>query len=91
MFSIALSLFLNDFVYFLYISSWIFQDTNNMTIDLYYLPASTPCRAVLLTANAVGVQLNLKYLDLFKGEHMTPQFLKVCGLINIVNSNFIFC
>jgi glutathione S-transferase len=59
-----------------------------MTIDLYYLPESTPCRAVLLTANAVGLQLNLKCLDLFKGEHMTPQFLKVCDLINFVNSNW---
>jgi glutathione S-transferase len=58
-----------------------------MTIDLYYLPQSSPCRAVMLTANAVGVQLNLKYLDLLKGEHMTPQFLKVCDLINLVNCN----
>ncbi|KDR11943.1 Glutathione S-transferase 1-1 [Zootermopsis nevadensis] len=48
-----------------------------MTIDLYYLPASSPCRSVLLTANAVGVQLNLKFLDLFKGEHLTPEFLKL--------------
>ncbi|PNF22940.1 Glutathione S-transferase 1-1 [Cryptotermes secundus] len=48
-----------------------------MTIDLYYLPQSAPCRAVILTANAVGVQLNLKYLELFKGEHMTPQYLKL--------------
>jgi hypothetical protein len=52
--------------------------TLKMTIDLYYLPLSSPCRSVLLTANAVGVQLNLKYLDLFKGEHLTPEFLKVC-------------
>jgi glutathione S-transferase len=56
-----------------------------MTIDLYYIPQSAPCRAVLLTANAVGVELNVKHLDLFKGEHMTPQFLKVCDIINLVN------
>lgn len=54
-----------------------------MTIDLYYLPASSPCRSVLLTANAVGVQLNLKFLDLFKGEHLTPEFLKVRNLTSI--------
>lgn len=48
-----------------------------MSRDLYYVPASAPCRSVLLTANAVGVQLNLKYLDLSKGEHLTPEFIKL--------------
>jgi hypothetical protein len=65
-----------------------------MTIDLYYIPASAPCRSVLLTANAVGVQLNLKYVDLFKGEHLTPEFLKVRNLTkkrySRLNSNFMF-
>jgi glutathione S-transferase len=62
-----------------------------MTIDLYYMPASSPCRAVMLTASAAGVQLNLKFLDLLKGEQMAQQFLKVFGLINLVNPNYIFC
>jgi glutathione S-transferase len=62
-----------------------------MTISLYYTPASSPCRAVIMTANAAGVKLNLKYLDLFKGEHMSEQFLKVCGVINLVNPSCIFC
>ncbi|XP_060525565.1 glutathione S-transferase 1-like [Cylas formicarius] len=48
-----------------------------MTIDLYYQPGSAPCRAVLLTAKALGVQLNLKLLDLMKSEHLTPEFLKL--------------
>ena len=51
-----------------------------MSLDLYYLPASAPCRAVLLAANAVGVQLNLKYVQLMKGEHLTPEYIKVCNL-----------
>ncbi|XP_025830753.1 glutathione S-transferase 1-like [Agrilus planipennis] len=48
-----------------------------MPIDLYYLPGSAPCRNVLLTAKAIGVDLNLKHLDLMKGEHLTPEFLKI--------------
>lgn len=48
-----------------------------MSVDLYYVPASAPCRAVLLAANVVGVQLNLKHVDMMQGEHMTPEFIKL--------------
>jgi len=48
-----------------------------MTIDLYYLPASAPCRSVLLAARAVGVDLNLKLTSLTEGAHLTPEYLKM--------------
>ncbi|KAL3277731.1 hypothetical protein HHI36_013072 [Cryptolaemus montrouzieri] len=48
-----------------------------MTIDFYYIPASAPCRTVLLTAKALGVELNLKLTDLMKGEHLTPEFIEI--------------
>ena len=48
-----------------------------MGIDLYYVPGSAPCRTVLLAAKAIGVELNLKYTDLMKGEHLTPEYIKV--------------
>jgi len=48
-----------------------------MPIDFYYVPGSAPCRAVLLAAKAVGVELNLKHVDLMKGEQMTPEFIKL--------------
>lgn len=48
-----------------------------MPIDFYYTPGSPPCRSVLLTAKALGLELNLKTLDLHHGEHMKPEFLKV--------------
>lgn len=48
-----------------------------MPIDLYYVPGSSPCRAVLLTAKALGLELNLKLVDLHHGEHMKPEFLKM--------------
>ncbi|XP_035774393.1 glutathione S-transferase 1 isoform X1 [Anopheles albimanus] len=46
-------------------------------MDFYYLPGSAPCRAVQMTAAAVGVELNLKLTNLMAGEHMKPEFLKV--------------
>ncbi|XP_077286219.1 glutathione S-transferase 1-like [Arctopsyche grandis] len=48
-----------------------------MGIDFYYLPGSSPCRAVMMTAKALGVNLNFKLIDLMKGEHLTPEFLKM--------------
>ncbi|CAH0393337.1 unnamed protein product [Bemisia tabaci] len=48
-----------------------------MPIDLYYVPGSAPCRGVQLAAALVGVELNLKHTDLMKGEHMTPEFIKM--------------
>jgi glutathione S-transferase len=49
-----------------------------MVVDFYYVPGSGPCRAAMLTARAVGVELNLKYVDLKSGEHLKPEFLAVC-------------
>ncbi|CAB3364247.1 Hypothetical predicted protein [Cloeon dipterum] len=49
----------------------------NMPIDFYYIPGSAPCRAVLLAAKAVGVELNLKLTDLMAGEHLKPEFIKL--------------
>lgn len=46
-------------------------------LDFYYTPGSAPCRAVQMTAKAVGVELNLKLVNLMAGEHLTPEYLKV--------------
>ncbi|KAJ9597171.1 hypothetical protein L9F63_026939 [Diploptera punctata] len=48
-----------------------------MPIDLYYMPASAPCRAVLLTAHILDVQLNPIVTELAKGQHLTTEFIKV--------------
>lgn len=48
-----------------------------MAIDLYQLPASGPCRAILMTAQHIGVDLNKKHVDLFAGEQLKPEFIKV--------------
>ncbi|XP_024946138.1 uncharacterized protein LOC107273071 [Cephus cinctus] len=51
--------------------------SSTMPIDFYYLPLSPPCRAAMLLAKAVGVHLNLKTVDVLKGEQMSPEFLKI--------------
>lgn len=51
-----------------------------MPIDFYYLPESSPCRAVAMTAKALGIELNAKYIDLKSGEHLKPEFKKVSSV-----------
>ncbi|XP_054008364.1 uncharacterized protein LOC128892183 [Hylaeus anthracinus] len=48
-----------------------------MSVDLYYTPMSAPCRAILLTAEAIGLPLNLKEIDLMAGEHLAPEFVEM--------------
>lgn len=59
-----------------------------MTIVFYHCFASPPCAAVLLAAKSIGVELNIKVIDYDAGEHLKPDFLKVCIslLIQIKNS-----
>lgn len=46
-------------------------------IVLYYRPLSPPSRAVLLTAKAIQVNLELKNINVLKGEHLTSEYRKV--------------
>lgn len=48
-----------------------------MVLDLYWTVGSPPCHAVQMTAKAVGVDLNLKSVNLAIGEHLKEDFLKV--------------
>ncbi|CAH1169702.1 unnamed protein product [Phaedon cochleariae] len=44
---------------------------------LYMIPASPAVRSVTICAKAIGVDLNLKNVDLFSGEHLKPEYLKI--------------
>lgn len=46
-------------------------------IKLYYFPPSPPCRAVMMAAKAMGIELEMVLTNIIEGEHMTPEFLKV--------------
>ncbi|XP_066999668.2 glutathione S-transferase 1 [Anabrus simplex] len=48
-----------------------------MPITLYHLEASPPSRTALLSAKLVGVDVNVKIVDLFTGKHLEPEFLKM--------------
>ncbi|KAH8401188.1 hypothetical protein KR009_003559 [Drosophila setifemur] len=44
---------------------------------LYYAPRSPPCRAVLLTAAALDLELDLRLVNVKAGEHLSAEFLKL--------------
>ncbi|KPU76197.1 uncharacterized protein Dana_GF11968 [Drosophila ananassae] len=44
---------------------------------LYYAPRSPPCRAVLLTAAALGLELDLRPVNVKAGDHLSAEFLKL--------------
>lgn len=52
---------------------------------LYYDDRSPPVRSILLLIKALNIDLEYQFVDLFKGKHLDPEFLKV-----IFNSIFIF-
>lgn len=41
------------------------------------MPVSPASRAVVLVANAINIELDLREIDISRGEHLTPEFLKV--------------
>ena len=45
--------------------------------DLYYMDLSAPCRAVQMTAAQLGVELNLKVVNLFAQEQLQDSFLAI--------------
>ncbi|XP_013108646.1 glutathione S-transferase 1 [Stomoxys calcitrans] len=44
---------------------------------LYMATLSPPSRAVMLTAKALDLDLEYKHINLLKGEHLTPEFIKM--------------
>ena len=48
-----------------------------MGIDCYYNPLSNPCRSVLMAAKNLEIPMTLKLVDIFAGDQMKPEFIKV--------------
>ncbi|XP_044270060.1 uncharacterized protein LOC123014841 [Tribolium madens] len=48
-----------------------------MAPTLYMMPSSPPVRAVLMTAKSIGLDLELKQLNLRRGDHKTAEYLKL--------------
>lgn len=47
------------------------------SMNLFYLPPSPPCRAVLLLVRMLGIEVNLKSMNIMEGEHLKKDFLEV--------------
>ena len=47
------------------------------TFELYGMQMSAPCRSVGMTLEATGTPYDFKVVNLFEGEQMKPEFLKV--------------
>ncbi|EEZ98840.1 Glutathione S-transferase 1-1-like Protein [Tribolium castaneum] len=48
-----------------------------MSLKLYYTSVSPPCRASLLTINALGIDVELVPINLSAQEHLTTEFLQL--------------
>ncbi|XP_068892686.1 glutathione S-transferase 1-like [Tenebrio molitor] len=48
-----------------------------MAPTLYLIYPSPPVRAVLITAKAIGLDLDEKPIDFFQGAHLKPEYLKL--------------
>ena len=57
-----------------------------MSIDFYAMRLSPPCRAVMMTAKQLNIDLNFKNTDLSEGQHMTEEYLKVKILTKLRDS-----
>lgn len=44
---------------------------------LYYLPPSPPCRAVLLLGRMLGIDFDLKPVNVLDGEQLKAEFVEV--------------
>lgn len=51
--------------------------TADMPLLLYQFPVSAPCRAVIMTAKHIGIELSLKEINLFAKEQLKPEFLQI--------------
>lgn len=51
--------------------------TTTNTMKLYHNEMSPPSRAVLLTAKALGIEMETQEVDLDNQENLTPEFLEV--------------
>lgn len=48
-----------------------------MSKVLYHHPVSPPSRATLLTIRNLGLDVEVKVVDIYKGEQFAPEFLKL--------------
>nr|QFU14631.1 glutathione S-transferase GSTd1 [Dendroctonus armandi] len=48
-----------------------------MVLTLHHFPPSAPSRAALLTAKAIGLDIDIQIVNLFKKEQLSEEFIKI--------------
>uniref|UniRef100_A0A2L2Z3D1 Glutathione S-transferase 1, isoform C n=1 Tax=Parasteatoda tepidariorum TaxID=114398 RepID=A0A2L2Z3D1_PARTP len=48
-----------------------------MPVDVYKAPVSAPCRAVLMNAKMIGLDVNKKHVILAGGELLMPEYIRM--------------
>lgn len=51
---------------------------------LYYLPPSPPCRAVLLLGRMLGIDFDLRAVNVLEGDHLKAEFVEVRSTLSSV-------
>lgn len=54
----------------------LFRGDNIMPV-LYYLPPSPPCRAVLMLGRIIGIDFDLRAINVLEGDNRKPEFVQV--------------
>ncbi|KAL7012064.1 hypothetical protein ACKWTF_014609 [Chironomus riparius] len=50
---------------------------------LFYIPLSPPARTALITAKEIGLDLEVKIVDMFSGEHKSEKYRKINPLAKV--------
>lgn len=60
-----------------------------MSIDFYYIKASSPCRAVMIVAQRLKIDLNLIPLNLMEGDQDHPDFVRInpAKVVPVINDD----
>lgn len=53
------------------------HQAHSNVVDFYYMPDCPSCRSAEMVARMVGVRLNKHYINLWKGEHLKEDYLKI--------------
>lgn len=48
-----------------------------MSLELHHMEISSPCRAVRLVIEALGLEINYKSVNLINGDHLTDEYREV--------------
>ena len=59
------------------------SQSRKMTVEIYGVALSPPCRTVYLTLDVLGIEYKAVYCHPHKGMHKTPEFLKLNPQHNI--------